>query len=236
MIRASFPQYALLLTFTPSGRSQASPVTAWLRVPLDYYHSSTFAYYPDESHSTIKRSFHTPAPRPGHAPTRRQFCGYCGTHLTSWNEGHPSGGDSTADYIDVTLGSLLDESLNKLEQLKLYTDLDSESESGLVKDDEAQVDNDTHIPTTEPPARTSGRSRGVGLHRMQGRGIPYFEEMVENSRLGRIKRQRGGQTSADGRATVQWEVIEIGGEDEPMADPGVSVETGNGNKRLRMEG
>jgi len=48
---------------------------------------------------------------------------------------------------------------------------------------------------------------------MQGRGLPYFEEMVENSRLGRIKRRKGGHTSADGMRRVEWEVLEIGAED-----------------------
>ena len=52
-------------------------------------------------------------------------------------------------------------------------------------------------------------------HSMHNRGMPYFEELVENSRFGRIKRQRGGQTSQDGRMVVQWEVAEIGAEDEP---------------------
>jgi hypothetical protein len=56
--------------------------------------------------------------------------------------------------------------------------------------------------------------------------------MVEGSRLGRIKRQKGAHTSADGARTVQWEVVEIGGDDEPMAE--AVTAGGNGNKRLRM--
>jgi hypothetical protein len=231
-------------------------VTAWLRVPLDWYHSSTFAHFPDETHAAIKRSFNTPAPNPSLPPTRRQFCGYCGTHLTAWNEGL-HGHDQSADFVNVTLGSLLNESLERLESLRLYGDLDSESESGLVKDDNAQIDNDTHIPTTDVSDSglvkdqnaqidddthipTNEESAGgvdaptlrTVAHSMQGRGMPYFEEMVENSRLGRIKRQMGGHTSADGTRTVQWEVVEIGGEDEPMAE--AVAASGNGNKRLRM--
>lgn len=53
---------------------------------------------------------------------------------------------------------------------------------------------------------------GNGMSAMQHAGMPYYEEMVENTRIGRIKRQKGGHTSRDGRTTVEWEVVEIGGE------------------------
>lgn len=149
--------------------------------------------------------------------------------------------------VDVTLGSLLNESLEKLESLRLYGDLDEESESGLVRDDEEKVDDQTHSPVNEanvggmdgPPAATAPSSmqrRPVVRHQMHGRGMPYFEEMVENSRLGRIKRQKGGHTSADGTRSVEWEVVEIGGEDEPMADTGGVTTTGDRNKRQRLDG
>ena len=215
-------------------------MTAWLRVPLDWFHSGTFAHFPDETHASIKRSFYTPASSSALPPIRRQFCGFCGTHLTAWNEG-----DRNADYLNVTLGSLLDESLSKLETLRLYSDLDSEGDSendGLVKDDRGRIDEDTHIPTNEtdvggadgPPAESRTQRRQVGPHSMSGRGMPYFEEMVENSRLGRIKRQRGGHTSTDGTSMVQWEVVEIGGDDEIESASAVGVGSGHGNKRLRV--
>lgn len=233
-------------------RSQATPVTAWLRVPLEWYHSTTFAQYPDEIHSSIKRTFNTPPTNPALPPTRRQFCGYCGTHLTAWNEGL-HGAERGGDTVDVTLGSLLNESLNRLESLQLYGDLDeeSESESGLVKDRNATISAEDHIATNEesiggvdgPPAASSttvaSRQRPVIAHRMQNRGMPYFEEMVENSRLGRIKRQKGGHTSADGARSVQWEVIEIGGDDDdqPMGGTGgASASTVGGNKRIKIYG
>ncbi|KAF2766997.1 hypothetical protein EJ03DRAFT_259015, partial [Teratosphaeria nubilosa] len=210
-------------------RVQASPVTAWLRVPLEWYHSSTYAHFPDETHASIKRSFETPTSNALFPPTRRQFCGFCGTHLTAWNEGLP-GLQTSANYVDVTLGSLLNESLEKLEQLQIYGDLESESDDGLVTG--GRVSNEDHIPSNEheagniDPPRASNLTAGTVSssarprpdHRMSGRGLPYFEEMVENSRLGRIKRQKGGHTSSDGRTTVQWEIVEIGGEDEEMGD------------------
>lgn len=205
-------------------------MTAWLRVPLDWYHSSTFAQFPDETHNLIKRTFHTPPADPGLPPTRRQFCGYCGTHLTAWNEG-PAGADSRAEHVDVTLGSLLRESLDRLEALQLYGDSEEESERELVRDEGETINNEDHIPTNEEsiagvdgpaaiaPTSTASRQRPVVTHRMHNRGMPYFEEMVEDSRLGRIKRWKGGHTSADGARSVEWEVIEMDGqEDQPTAD------------------
>jgi len=70
----------------------------------------------------------------------------------------------------------------------------------------------------EADASARALSRVAGS-RMQGRGMPYFETMVESSRLGRIKRQKGGHTSQDGRMRVEWEVVEIDGSDE-VADGG----------------
>ena len=43
------------------------------------------------------------------------------------------------------------------------------------------------------------------------RGSPWFEEMIEGSRMGRLKRRRGGQISSDGSTRVEWEVTEFDG-------------------------
>lgn len=106
-----------------------------------------------------------------------------------------------------------------LEALNVMPDT-VEDEEGLVQGDD--VDKEDHMPTNEdnmggvegPAASmlaTQPASQQLSRN-MQNRGMPYFEEMVENSRLGRIKRQKGGHTSSDGRSTVQWEVVEIGGD------------------------
>lgn len=243
-----------------TGRTQASPVTAWLRVPLDWYSSATIAFFPDEAHSSIKRNFNTPAQSPTLPPTRRQFCGYCGSHLTRWNEGlHAYTTTNEAGYLDVTLGSLLNESLEKLEALRILPDDDSDEDSstagaeGLIRG--ASINDEDHIPTTEAtpsgvdapvaPAplshiRTATREAMQPPHNLQNRGMPYFEEMVENSRLGRIKRRMGGHTSEDGTTSVQWEVVEIGGgsgEDSPMMDVSASSSSDPAapNKRVKLD-
>lgn len=153
--------------------------------------------------------------------------------------------------MNVTLGSLLNESLEQLEALNIIPDT-NEEEDGLVTGGDINVE--SHVPTNEEkeggvdagPDATE-RSRQLSSQSalsMQNRGMPYFEEMVENSRLGRIKRQRGGQTSQDGRTVVQWEVLEIGGEDpaeEMLIDPPLDEkrpsDTGGGgssNKKQKL--
>ena len=117
--------------------------------------------------------------------------------------------------MDVTLGSLWGESLSSLERLGWFED-----ESGGEED------------VGEGTSRVVERRRTAGS--MSNRGLPYFEELVEDSKLGKIKRRRGGHVDAEGRE-VQWEVTEIeggdGNEDTVMES---AVEVGNGNKRLKM--
>lgn len=237
------------------------------------YHSTTYAIFPDETHNSIRRTFNTPQYHPALPPTRRQFCGYCGTHLTAWNEAEAE----AADYLDVTLGSLLNDSLAKLETLNIIPDTDDD-EDGLVKggwiDDEDHipvndgeeglvkggwVDDEDHIPVKKdddgglvkggwiddedhipmggvegPGAVSKAPAHSAAVRRMRNRGIPYFEEMVENSRLGRIKRQKGGHTSQDGRTTVQWEVVEIDNS-EPSTGEETAVDNGGSARAKRQK-
>ncbi|KAL8732978.1 MAG: hypothetical protein Q9166_002376 [cf. Caloplaca sp. 2 TL-2023] len=157
-----------------------------LRVPLSHIRSTTYAFYPGETHTEIRRVF-----TPRHAPhTKRHFCGFCGTPLTHWTEEH--GHD--ADWVNVNLGSLRSESVEKLAEEGLLVSSDDALEKTANNEKGKEVG---HVNTLE------GR---------EVRGPPWFEEMIEGSRLGRIKRQRGGQSSADGRSKVIWEVVEFMGE------------------------
>ncbi|ORY12431.1 hypothetical protein BCR34DRAFT_651168 [Clohesyomyces aquaticus] len=168
-----------------SRQHSASPLTLWLRVPLTWYQSATFAQLPDEERPTILRTFISPFA----SHTRRQFCGYCGTQLTSWHERTRE----DAEHIQLTVGSLLDEDQEMLGQLGLLPSVDSSDE------DTGAVD------PMEGPSRPSRQVTRSGPH---ARGAPWFEEMVENSRLGRFKQQRGGHTYHDGSVKVEWEVVE----------------------------
>jgi hypothetical protein len=169
-----------VLTTRP-GHHSANPLTLWLRVPLPWYSSATFAQFPDESRMSIKRNFVSPFA----SNTRRQFCGYCGTQLSSWNERTRD----EAEHICLTVGSLLDEDQALLDDLGFLPTSES-------SDDEATVEESSRTN----PERTVIRSGP------QARGAPWFEEIVRNTRLGRFKQQRGGH--ADSGVQVEWEVTE----------------------------
>ncbi len=84
--------------------------------------------------------------------------------------------------------------MEKLEEAGLF------SEASNV---EVQTPADSGILSHELEVPTRGQAREL-------RSNPWFEEMIQGSELGRIKRRRGGETSADGKTTVEWEVVEFG--------------------------
>lgn len=167
-----------------------------LRVPLAYIHSTTYAFFPDEIPSTIKRVF-----TPRHAPhTKRHFCGLCGTPISHWSEETPE----EAEWIYVNIGSLRSDSMERLEDAGLLPGLESGGK-GMVQ------------------TATGGTKRAADLGQgREVRGTPWFEEMIQGSELGRIKRRRGGETSADGHTKVEWEITEFesGEGDIPTASTG----------------
>ena len=142
---------------------------------------------------------------------RRQFCGYCGTQLSSWNE-HTR---QEADFISLALGSLVGEDLDRLVDLGLLPDAEEEEEEDEGEGEEQQAVRD--VIRTQPREEEAVR------------GFPWFETMVENSRLGRIKRRKGGHTSRDGRTKVEWEVVELDGSagEEGEAEPRAKKRKGN---------
>ncbi|KAK1053660.1 hypothetical protein LTR33_014337 [Friedmanniomyces endolithicus] len=250
------PSSASLAQVILDNSSAANP---WLRVPLDWHHSTTFALFPDETHASIKRTFYSPASSPPSPPstdsadppedpadpthtrasrppppTRRQFCGYCGTQLTAWNEGlHGHGGSSGAGggFIDVAVGSMEGESLKRLESLRL--DGMDQDEDGDREEEEggARVEGDTHGAASaadgkvgmQRPGQREAQPRSSGT----SRGVSYYE----SSRLGRIKRRKGGHMSADGTRTVEWEIVEMEGDDDDAERAGEQEDDGNGGKK-----
>jgi hypothetical protein len=105
--------------------------------------------------------------------------------LTSWHERTRD----DAEHICVTVGSLLGQDQDLLGKLGFLPSGDSSDE------DAGSVGGPSKL-------------RSVVYSEPQARGAPWFEELVENTRLGRIKQQRGGHSSHDGRVRVEWEVVE----------------------------
>ncbi|KAI0014027.1 hypothetical protein F4779DRAFT_612834 [Xylariaceae sp. FL0662B] len=186
--------------------SSATPLSAFLRVPLSWYHSETFPFFPDESRSSIRRVYSHPAEQ----SAMRQFCGFCGTPLSYWSE-QPR---SEADYIQLTLGSLLTEDLHGLDDM------------GLVPDDSE------HDEMEIVPAPLSGRES-----QLTGRditSIPWFESMISGSRLGNMHTTRGVQESRDGTVRVEFEITEWTG-DGATNDDAEGSESSAMGKRKREE-
>ncbi|CAG8385324.1 unnamed protein product [Penicillium salamii] len=185
-------------------RFHGTPLSAWLRVPLDWYQSSTRSFSEDESHSTIRRTF-----SPRHAPkTQRVFCGICGTPLTFWTE-EPH---HESEFMSIALGSLHVEDQRALDDLGLLPD-DFEEDAphaGVSTSDLAPAQpgsSSVIVPSFEDPADLPDISRS--LQRGRTGGIPWFEEMMEGSRLGRLMRSRRGMGISDDQSTsIQWEFSE----------------------------
>ncbi|MCJ1380622.1 hypothetical protein MMC17_003730 [Xylographa soralifera] len=167
-----------------SRRARSSPYTAFLRVPLPWFQSTTYAFYPNEAHADIRRVF-----TPWHAPqTKRHFCGFCGTPLTAWNEEN----SEEAEMVSVNLASLRSDSIDVLADTGVLPSATRDGESKDSSRFESMILQD---------------------HVTQSKGQPWFEEIIEGSELGRMTRRRGGETSLDGKTRVEWEIVEFSSDD-----------------------
>lgn len=200
----------LLTRQLPTGRLHGAPLTAWLRVPLSWYQSHTRSYFPDETHSSIRRTF-----VPHNAPhTQRIFCGFCGTPLTAWTEDPRD----ESDYMSVTIGSLFGDHQRQLDDLDLLPEESDEETSPTPTGDRDQAVEEVR---RSPPSAASAwevalssardePSLSRSYRRGNAGGIPWFEEMVEGSRLGRLLKGRRGMGVSDDQSTaVEWEVSEM---------------------------
>lgn len=138
--------------------------------------------------------------------TQRHFCGFCGTPISCFTE-QPR---SEADFIQVTLGSLLTEDLHDLEELGLLTE----------EDEEDLMD----ISSTAPAESTDLQLIGRDFQH-----IPWFDGMIQGSRLGNTRSSRGIRESRDGTMRVEWEITEWTGDDDDEDHSGES--TANGKRK-----
>jgi hypothetical protein len=153
------------------------------------------------------------SPQEQHA--MRHFCGFCGTPLSYWSE-QPR---SEADFIQLTLGSLHGEDLGDLEDLGLLPANDDESN---------RVTSPIHpTDTAGMAAMEAGTTIGDGSTRevvlRSGRetlgGLPWFDTLVEGSRLGTLRHHKGSGRSSDGMVRVEWEVVEYTEDDGADGSP-----------------
>lgn len=116
--------------------------------------------------------------------------------MSYWTES-PS---SEASFISLTLGSLASDDLRDLEELGL-----------LPEEALADAQNDKEIiEKVVPETRLNG---------IETEGLPWFETLVEGSRLGNIRRQ--GERREGKGWKVEWEIMEWTEGDEDA--PGISA-------------
>jgi hypothetical protein len=163
-------------------------------VPLAWYHSTTYAFFDDETHTNIRRVYTNPR----ESDAKRHFCGFCGTPLSYWSESPPS----EADFISLTLGSLVGDDLRDLDELGLLPE-------GALGELEGPGDKAPMTTTTLPIGAVEDQQHAVA-HDV----VPWFESMLQGSSLGRVRRSRGKRQTQDGRVGMEWEVVELLPEDE----------------------
>ena len=104
-------------------------------------------------------------------------------------------------------------------------------------EEEEQKDVSTGVMTTQEDKSIQQQRQSLKdakRNEMAIRGAPWFEDLVENSKLGTLRRRKGGHTSKDGSVSVEWEVAEW----ESSGDGGFGVEDlagdvqGTGKRKL----
>jgi hypothetical protein len=93
------------------------------------------------------------------------------------------------------------------------TSLDLLEELGLLVLDHNQAEEGGRDLTT-PRGRDHHNALQTRSVERETQGHPWFEETIKGSELGKVRRRRGGNISADGQAKVEWEIVEIGGDEE----------------------
>ena len=113
----------------------------------------------------------------------------------------------------VNLGSLKSESMERLEDAGVL----------FAMTDQTKDNEESQKPQQSSLQASSGATVGEGR---EVSGTPWFEEIIEGSELGRIKRRRGGERSSDGKSIVEYEITEFD------SGEGESVTLGTGKRKI----
>ncbi|KAK3375433.1 hypothetical protein B0H63DRAFT_496597 [Podospora didyma] len=215
----------VLFNSNPSHRiSQASPLASFLRVPLQWVHSTTLPFFPDETSSMIHKAYISPYEQ----HTMRHFCGFCGTPLSYWSE-EPR---SEADFIQLTLGSLLPQDLADLGELGFLPGLDDTG-------DEIVTDSNTphgHLANRTSRIVPTPKDQDIAMREAQsdnnivtttsftGRetvgALPWLDTLTAGSRLGTLRTVKGYGGNHNGTVRVEWEIVEWSADDDDASRTG----------------
>ena len=142
---------------------------------------------PDETHSSIRKTF-----TPHHAPhCKRNFCGFCGTHLTYWSE-QPI---TEADYLNVTVETLAEEGIDFLRELDLLSeDMNPGNLTGAVSSSRPSQVSVTTSQNDRAVPRSWKTRRGVAITSDGSTKVEWEVSELggaeeEEERTGRAKRK-----------------------------------------------
>lgn len=166
-------------------------------MPLTWYQSTTYAFFPDETHSSIRRVYeHLNGEEvENKKTTKKHFCGYCGTPLSFWSEEPPA----EADFIHLTLGSLDQTDLQDLEEMGLIPE---DSDDDTLTGDETKEEQQAEVAEAASPSKRDTRAL------RQTFGVSWIDTMMRDTKLGKLRHSHGVNTSQDGSVQVNWEVVE----------------------------
>ncbi|KAL1837248.1 hypothetical protein VTJ49DRAFT_4089 [Mycothermus thermophilus] len=241
-----------------------TPLPAYLRVPLTWHTSQTVPRHADETRAQIRRVYQlhddmdysdeddddNASPSSGgiHGRGRnkksnntyeiRHFCGFCGTPLSYWREQPPGEGD----FIQLALGSLLPSDLRDLEEFGVLLPSSPSAPSSVPGSPRPGGEDEKEGGGAASQAGSVGLSTGDDTGDMVGivGGLPWFDALVEGSRLGRMRWSGGTGTTAmggEGRGTVRvaWEVMEWTEGEDAAAAPAVVVAGGESPRKRKLE-
>lgn len=122
---------------------------------------------------------------------QRYFCGFCGTHMTRWDEANRQ----RAEYIAVSLGSLEDEDLELLQDI------------GLLPPQTA--DESTPLETQRGDGISEDAAEALDSLQLSSQGATWFRSLVEDSQLGRLGKLRTTGTHEQNGIRTTWVVEEL---------------------------
>ena len=106
----------------------------------------------------------------------------------------------------MTLGTLSSDKLRNLEGLG-------------VLPREATAEYSVHEPNDNDDKIDAAISADSAVLVERNQGLPWFDTMVEGSRLGNMKKSMGVQRSRHGNVRVEWEIVEWTADDEGSGTP-----------------
>lgn len=109
---------------------------------------------------------------------------------------------------------------------------------GLIPEESDEEDDQRREPEREQPRQqqqvTTAPNKTDVLR--QSYGVPWFDGLVEGTRLGNMRRKHGIKHSGDGNVRVEWEIVEYSdGSGNSQDDEDVDMPTPSSNSKRKRD-